>query len=81
MCKVCFREKSDTAPIVIGCRYLLSPLSAHSLFSISWLVTFHGERFGGVENISYLCIVIKRHLENFLRNTPFLALSAKDNHF
>lgn len=44
MCKVCFREKSDTAPIVIGCRYLLSPLSTHSLFlfSISLLVAFHG---------------------------------------
>lgn len=42
MCKVCFREKSDTAPIVIGCRYLLSPLSAHFLFSISLLVAFHG---------------------------------------
>lgn len=45
MCKVCFREKSDTAPIVIGCRYLLSPLSAHSLFlfSISLLATFMGK--------------------------------------
>lgn len=34
MCKVCFREKSDTAPIVIGCS--ISPTSNRCL-QLSWV--------------------------------------------
>lgn len=36
MCKVCFREKSDTAPIVIGCS--ISPTSNRCL-QLSWAST------------------------------------------